>query len=154
MVVTCEPTGHRWRVLDQICLVHGVALVRVQLLLVCRAREAEDFTRNKNDDVDGVFNLVSGTGPGIGEAIATHPLGDIVSLTGSVRAGSRVMGLASKSVKRVTLELDGKSANIILEDADLEKAINDGLTCRSGPKGRPALQDGPVSDEHPPTSVS
>jgi aldehyde dehydrogenase (NAD+) len=77
---------------------------------------------------DGVFNLVSGTGPEIGEAIATHPLIDIVSLTGSVRAGSRVMELASRSVKRVALELGGKSANIILEDADLEKAVNDGLT--------------------------
>jgi len=76
----------------------------------------------------GVFNLVSGTGPEIGEAIARHPLIDIVSLTGSVRAGSRVMELASASVKRVTLELGGKSANIILEDADLEKAVNDGLT--------------------------
>ena len=76
----------------------------------------------------GVFNLVSGTGPEIGEALATHPLIDIVSLTGSVRAGSRVMELASRSVKRVALELGGKSANIILEDADLEKAINDGLT--------------------------
>jgi aldehyde dehydrogenase (NAD+) len=76
----------------------------------------------------GVFNLVSGTGPEIGEAIATHPLIDIVSLTGSVRAGSRVMELASRSVKRVALELGGKSANVILEDADLEKAINDGLT--------------------------
>ena len=77
---------------------------------------------------DGVFNLVSGTGPEIGEALATHPLIDIVSLTGSVRAGSRVMELASRSVKRVALELGGKSANIILDDADLEKAINDGLT--------------------------
>ena len=77
---------------------------------------------------DGVFNLVSGTGPEIGEAIATHPLIDIVSLTGSVRAGSRVMELASRRVKRVALELGGKSANVILEDADLEKAISDGLT--------------------------
>ena len=77
---------------------------------------------------DGVLNLVSGTGPEIGEAIATHPLIDIVSLTGSVRAGSRVMELASRSVKRVALELGGKSANLILEDADLEKAVTDGLT--------------------------
>jgi len=77
---------------------------------------------------DGVFNLVSGTGPEIGEALAIHPFVDVVSLTGSVRAGSRVMELASRSVKRVALELGGKSANIILPDADLEKAINDGLT--------------------------
>ena len=76
----------------------------------------------------GCFNLVSGTGPEIGEAIATHPLIDIVSLTGLVRAGSRVMELASRSVKRVALELGGKSANLILEDADLEKAVTDGLT--------------------------
>jgi transposase len=55
VVVACEPTGHRWRVLDQIAAEHGVALVCVQPLLVARAREAEDFTRNKNDDVDATI---------------------------------------------------------------------------------------------------
>lgn len=75
----------------------------------------------------GVFNLVSGTGPEVGEAIASHPLIDMVSLTGSVRAGSRVMELAARSVKRCHLELGGKSANLISEDADLEKAIIVGL---------------------------
>jgi aldehyde dehydrogenase (NAD+) len=76
---------------------------------------------------DGVFNLVSGTGPDIGEALVTHPLVDMVSLTGSVRAGRRVMELASQSVKKVALELGGKSANMILEDADLEQAVNVGI---------------------------
>lgn len=75
----------------------------------------------------GVVNLVSGTGPETGEAIATHPLVDMVSLTGSVRAGSRVMELASTSVKRVALELGGKSANVILPDADLERAVVGGI---------------------------
>ena len=55
VVVACEPTGHRWRVLDQIAAEHGVVLVCVQPLLVCRAREAEDFTRNKNDDTDAMI---------------------------------------------------------------------------------------------------
>ena len=76
---------------------------------------------------DGVFNLVSGTGPEVGEPIASHPLIDMVSLTGSVRAGRRVMELASASVKRVHLELGGKSANIILGDADLERAVVSGV---------------------------
>jgi aldehyde dehydrogenase (NAD+) len=75
----------------------------------------------------GVFNLVNGTGPEVGEAIASHPLVDMVSLTGSVRAGSRVMELASRSIKRVALELGGKSANIILEDADLARAVDLGI---------------------------
>ncbi|WP_315903448.1 aldehyde dehydrogenase family protein [Streptomyces violarus] len=75
----------------------------------------------------GVFNLVSGNGPEIGEAIASHPKVDMVSLTGSPRAGSRVMELASASVKRVALELGGKSANLILEDADLERAVTAGI---------------------------
>ena len=75
----------------------------------------------------GVFNLVSGTGPEVGEAIVTHPLVDMVSLTGSVRAGVRVMELAARSVKRVALELGGKSANVILGDADLERAISVGM---------------------------
>ena len=75
----------------------------------------------------GVMNLVSGTGPVVGEAIATHPMVDMVSITGSVRAGSRVMELAARSVKRVGLELGGKSANLILEDADLEQAVTVGI---------------------------
>ena len=79
------------------------------------------------DIPDGVFNLVSGTGPEVGEAIASHPLIDAVSLTGSVRAGSRVMEVASASVKRLALELGGKSANIILEDADLPTAVEVGI---------------------------
>lgn len=76
---------------------------------------------------NGVLNLVSGIGPEVGEAIASHPLIDMVSLTGSVRAGSRVMELGSASVKRLGLELGGKSANLILEDADLERAVQVGI---------------------------
>ncbi|MGH9209527.1 MAG: aldehyde dehydrogenase family protein [Acidimicrobiales bacterium] len=75
----------------------------------------------------GVFNLVSGTGPVVGEAIVSHPDVDMVSFTGSTRAGKRVAELGAASVKRVTLELGGKSANVILDDADLEKAITDGV---------------------------
>ena len=75
----------------------------------------------------GVLNLVSGTGPEVGEAIAGHPLIDMVSLTGSVRAGSRVMAVASASIKRVALELGGKSANIVLDDADVTRAVEVGL---------------------------
>ncbi|MEX5710874.1 aldehyde dehydrogenase family protein [Parafrankia sp. FMc6] len=75
----------------------------------------------------GVVNLVSGTGPVVGEAIAGHRLVDMVSITGSVRAGSRVMEIASRTVKRVGLELGGKSANVILEDADVARAVTAGI---------------------------
>jgi acyl-CoA reductase-like NAD-dependent aldehyde dehydrogenase len=75
----------------------------------------------------GVFNMVSGTGPVVGEAIVAHPKTDMVSFTGSTRAGKRVMQLASEMVKRVSLELGGKSANIILDDADLAAAVSDGV---------------------------
>src|SRR5665213_2547605 len=75
----------------------------------------------------GVFNLVSGIGPVVGEAIAAHPDVDMVSFTGSTRAGKRVSEVASGTVKRVALELGGKSANVILEDADLAKAVPDGI---------------------------
>ena len=70
----------------------------------------------------GVFNLVAGG------AIASHPGVDMVSFTGSTRAGRRVSELASQTVKRVALELGGKSANVILEDANLEKAVATGVT--------------------------
>lgn len=75
----------------------------------------------------GVFNLVCGTGPEVGEAIAAHPLVDMVSVTGSVRSGRRVMQVASESIKRVHLELGGKSPNIILADSDFERAVADGI---------------------------
>jgi acyl-CoA reductase-like NAD-dependent aldehyde dehydrogenase len=75
----------------------------------------------------GVFNLVTGAGPVVGEAIASHPDVDMVSFTGSTRAGKRVSELASATVKRVALELGGKSANVILDDADLERAVTDGV---------------------------
>jgi aldehyde dehydrogenase (NAD+) len=75
----------------------------------------------------GVFNLVTGLGNVVGEAIAGHPKVDMVSFTGSTRAGKRVMTLAAETVKKVALELGGKSANIILDDADLDAAIPAGM---------------------------
>jgi len=88
----------------------------------------------------GVFNFLTGAGPVVGEALALHPDVDMVSFTGSTAAGRRVAELAAKSVKKVSLELGGKSANVILDDADFEKAvragtshafINSGQTCAS-----------------------
>jgi aldehyde dehydrogenase (NAD+) len=75
----------------------------------------------------GVFNLVTGTGPVVGEAIAAHPDVDMVSFTGSTRAGKRVSELASATVKPVAMELGGKSPNVILDDADLARAVPDGV---------------------------
>ncbi|MBD9375325.1 aldehyde dehydrogenase family protein [Rhizobium sp. ARZ01] len=76
----------------------------------------------------GAFNLVNGTGPEVGQAIASHPDIDMVSFTGSTRAGVQVAKLAADTVKRVSQELGGKSANIILPDADLENAVRVGVT--------------------------
>ena len=75
----------------------------------------------------GVFNLVTGTGPVVGEAIASDPDVDMVSFTGSTRAGKRVSELASATVKRVALELGGKSPYVILDDADLAQAVPNGV---------------------------
>jgi aldehyde dehydrogenase (NAD+) len=86
----------------------------------------------------GVFNMVPGYGQTVGEAIAAHPDIDMVSFTGSTRAGKRVSELAAGNVKKVALELGGKSANLILPGADLAKAVavgvgncylNSGQTC-------------------------
>ena len=71
----------------------------------------------------GVFNLVNGTGPEVGAALAAHPDVDMVSFTGSTRAGIEVAKLAAPTVKRVHQELGGKSPNLFLEDADLERAV-------------------------------
>ena len=76
----------------------------------------------------GVFNLVCGTGPVVGEAISAHPGIDMVSFTGSTGAGRLVSKAAADTVKQVSLELGGKSANVILEDADLMRAVPDGVT--------------------------
>ncbi|MPZ63397.1 MAG: aldehyde dehydrogenase family protein [Propionibacteriales bacterium] len=75
----------------------------------------------------GVANLVTGYGPEVGEALALHPDVDMMSFTGSVRAGSRVAELSARSIKRVALELGGKSANVVLDDADLETAVKVGV---------------------------
>jgi betaine-aldehyde dehydrogenase len=86
----------------------------------------------------GVFNLVTGYGAQAGEALVRHPSVDMISFTGSTRAGKRISELASQSVKRVALELGGKSASVILDDADLPSAVkstvngcylNSGQTC-------------------------
>ncbi|MAU59364.1 aldehyde dehydrogenase family protein [Parvibaculum sp.] len=75
----------------------------------------------------GVFNLVNGDGPGVGAAISSHPDIDMVSFTGSTRAGILVAKAAADTVKRVAQELGGKSPNIILDDADLQKAVTGGV---------------------------
>jgi aldehyde dehydrogenase (NAD+) len=75
----------------------------------------------------GVFNLVSGAGKIVGEAIAAHPDVDIVSFTGSVQTGRRIAEVSAATIKRVTLELGGKSANVILADADFPTAVKVGL---------------------------
>jgi betaine-aldehyde dehydrogenase len=86
----------------------------------------------------GVFNLVTGFGPVVGEALVKHPKVDMISFTGSTRAGKRISEVAAQQVKRVALELGGKSASVILEDADLAAAVkgtvngcflNSGQTC-------------------------
>ena len=74
----------------------------------------------------GVFNLVNGDGPGVGTALSQHPDVDMMSFTGSTRAGIAVAQNAAPTVKRVAQELGGKSANIVLDDADFEKAIKGG----------------------------
>jgi len=75
----------------------------------------------------GVFNLVNGDGPTVGSALASHPDVAMVSFTGSTRAGVAVATAAAPTVKRVTQELGGKSANIVLGDADLVKAVKEGV---------------------------
>jgi acyl-CoA reductase-like NAD-dependent aldehyde dehydrogenase len=75
----------------------------------------------------GVFNLVSGSGAVVGEYLAGHPDIAMVSLTGSTEAGRRVAAVGAQSIKRVTLELGGKSAVVICDDADIESAVDNGV---------------------------
>ena len=75
----------------------------------------------------GVFNLVNGDGEGVGAPLSAHPEVDMISFTGSTRAGKQVMKTAADTVKKVALELGGKSANILLDDADFPKAVKQGV---------------------------
>jgi len=85
----------------------------------------------------GVFNLVNGDGPNVGAAISAHPEVDVVSFTGSTRAGREVARAAADGIKRVTQELGGKSANIILDDtADFGKAVFSGVLNCFGNSGQ------------------
>jgi aldehyde dehydrogenase (NAD+) len=84
----------------------------------------------------GVFNLVNGDGPTVGDALAKHPDVDMMSFTGSTRAGISVAKSAADTVKRVSQELGGKSANIILADADIERAVAKGVAGCFGNSGQ------------------
>jgi aldehyde dehydrogenase (NAD+) len=84
----------------------------------------------------GVYNMVNGTGPDVGQVMAGHPDVDMVSFTGSTRAGIIVAETAAKTVKRVSQELGGKSANIILPDADLARAVRRGVNACFGNSGQ------------------
>lgn len=92
----------------------------------------------------GAFNLVTGDGPTVGEALAVHPQVDMVSFTGSTAAGKRVAQLCARTVKKVALELGGKSAAVVLDDADFAAAAqgvvadcfqNSGQTCSDAGAG-------------------
>ncbi len=84
----------------------------------------------------GVFNLVDGLGPEVGAAMSSHPEVDMVSFTGSTRAGVEVAKNAAPTVKRVAQELGGKSANIILDDADFNKAVSRGVMAMMNNSGQ------------------
>lgn len=75
----------------------------------------------------GVFNMINGDGPNVGAALSSHPKIEMISLTGSTRAGIEVTKAAAQTVKRVALELGGKSANILLPDCDFDRAVKDGV---------------------------
>ncbi|HMI94122.1 MAG TPA: aldehyde dehydrogenase family protein, partial [Polyangiales bacterium] len=89
----------------------------------------------------GVINVISGPGGALGEVLCQHPKVDKIAFTGSTEVGSQIMAMASKTIKKVTLELGGKSANIVLDDADLDSAVDgailasflhSGQVCESG----------------------
>lgn len=84
----------------------------------------------------GVFNLVQGYGEVVGEAIVAHPLVDMISFTGSTNVGKRVSAVGGQTVKRVALELGGKSANILLDDVDFEEAVANGVGACFGNTGQ------------------
>jgi aldehyde dehydrogenase (NAD+) len=84
----------------------------------------------------GVFNLLNGDGPTVGAALSAHPQVDMVSFTGSTRAGTEIARLAAPTVKRVHQELGGKSANILLDDVDLQAAVTSGVDSCFGNSGQ------------------
>ena len=84
----------------------------------------------------GVFNLINGDGPTVGAALSAHPHVDMVSFTGSTRAGTEIARLAAPTVKRVHQELGGKSANILLDDVDLQAAVTSGVDSCFGNSGQ------------------
>jgi acyl-CoA reductase-like NAD-dependent aldehyde dehydrogenase len=119
--------------LHQVCAKVGAALAAGCTVVVKPSEVAPLSAFLLFDLIDGldvppgVLNLVSGTGPEVGEAMVSHRLVDMISFTGSTRAGTRIMQLAADGVRRVALELGGKSANVILEDADLVTAVTRGV---------------------------
>ena len=98
----------------------------------------------------GVFNLVTGTGPVVGEALAAHPDVDMISFTGSTRAGRRVSELAAPTIKKVALELGGKSPNVLLDDADFASMVPAGVGAAYMNSGQTAWRKPRSSHAAPP----
>ena len=88
----------------------------------------------------GVFNMVNGDGVGVGSILSSHPGIDVVSFTGSTRAGILISKAAADTVKNVSLELGGKSPNLVLDDCDLERRFGQGLRSASITRASPAMQ--------------
>lgn len=125
-------TPWNWPV-NQICVKVAPALA-VGCTMVLKPSEVSPFSATIFAEImdeagvpPGVFNLVHGDGPGVGAAMSVHPEVDVVSFTGSTRAGVEIARAAAPTVKRVLQELGGKSANIILPSADLETAVSGGV---------------------------
>ena len=138
-IVTHEPIGvcvlitpWNWPINQIVCKV-GPALVAGCTMVLKPSEVAPLSAQLFAEMIDeagfpsGVFNMVHGTGAAIGEALTSHPQVDMISFTGSTRAGVQIAKVAAETVKRVAQELGGKSANIVFADAGLEAAVTRGV---------------------------
>ncbi len=128
-----------WKITPALCMGNTIVLkpasnTPLTALILAEAAKAAGIP-------DGVFNVIAGPGGELGEILCTHPDVDKIAFTGSTEVGREIMRMASDTVKKVTLELGGKSANIILDDADMELAVegacfgnffHQGQVCSSG----------------------
>jgi len=123
-----------WKVAPALAMGNTVVLKPAELTPLTALRLADLATEAGLPP--GVFNVVAGAGPVVGEALILNPLVRKIAFTGSTEIGSRVMELAARDIKRVTLELGGKSANVIFADCDIARAVESAATSALGNSGQ------------------
>jgi len=141
-----------WKIAPALAVGNTMVLKPAQLTSLSALKLAEIFV--EAGAPAGIFNVVTGTGSIAGQALVDHPQVDKIAFTGSTEIGKQIMRSAAGTIKRISLELGGKSPNIVFDDADIEGAIRGAATAIFYGKGEVCAQDHACSCQKKSTTIS